>query len=85
VIVFGVPALFNIGAYTSDELAARTACGMTWPLACFMGATVFTVLLTIAIASVLARFQPPSKWSLPIAGASGVLIWAAYVLLVRPF
>jgi hypothetical protein len=85
VIVFGLPAVLNIGAYPNDAMDARAACGMTWPLACLIGATVFTVLVTIAIASVLARFLPPSQWRLPIAGASGVLVWAAYVLLLRPF
>jgi hypothetical protein len=84
VIVFSIPAVLSIGAYPSDALDTRAACGMTWPLACLVGMTVFTVLFTIAIASALVRFLPPSRWSLPIAGASGVLVWATYVLLLRP-
>jgi hypothetical protein len=85
VIVFGFPAALITAVDASDAPTVRSGCEVTWPLACLIGATVFTVLVTIAIASVLARFLPPSRWRLPIAGASGVLVWAAYVLLLRPF
>jgi hypothetical protein len=84
VIVFALPAVLNTGAYTADADAMRDACGLTSPITFLIGSTAFTALFTIAIASVVIRLLPSTRWSFAIAGTSGVLTWVAYLLLLRP-
>ncbi|MDB5578659.1 MAG: hypothetical protein JWR80_3835, partial [Bradyrhizobium sp.] len=49
------------------------------------GSTVFSCLLTIALANLLAKFVRPWRRALIMSGLSGLCIWSVYLLVLRPF
>jgi hypothetical protein len=84
-VLSALPAVLNVGEYGPISPGRRAQCGVTVPLAILEGWTVFSCLLTIALANLLAKFVRPWRRALIMSGLSGLCIWSVYLLVLRPF
>ena len=82
VVLLALPAFLASGQYGDPPPIEPWPCSLGLPYELLAAMSTFTPLVAATVSYVLARWLPASRFALWWAAASGVTVWAGYLLFV---